>query len=112
MFSGQDTYFSWWWVKDAAIWSLEPVEAGASHRFGSQQASAAPAAPIAAAPPIASAGQDLFIAAQSVIRSWAGKAYRAVGLDSADLSAAALFGIGGLVLGLLLARRRRGVRPR
>jgi hypothetical protein len=112
VFSGQDTYFSWWWVKDAAIWSLAPLEPGATAGIGSRQgAPASPSAPVAPAQSIASANQDPLVAAQSLIRRWVGKAYRTVGLDGADLTVAALFGIAGLVLGLLMARRRRGIRP-
>jgi hypothetical protein len=112
VFSGQDTYFSWWWVKDAAIWSLQPLEPGATAGIGSRQgATASPAAAVGPAQSVASTNQDPMVAAQSLIRRWAKAAYRTFGSDGADLGFAALFGIAGLVLGLFLARRRRGVRP-
>ena len=105
LFSGQDTYFSWWWVKDAAIWSLNPLELADSFPTGSHKT--AQTAPVGA-PHVAQTSS--LLTAYSTLHSWLKAAYRTVMPAGSDFLVMTLFAMAGLILGLLVAHRRGAIR--
>lgn len=98
-FSGQDTFYSWWWVKDVSIWSpADPAQLRpAATRPAPQAAATTRPLPAASARP----------PARSPLTARLRRAYAAVTGTRGGLLVAGLMGAAALLLVLLVHHLRR-----